>query len=105
MYLKNWGLNMNTFEQRIHEYIRENKLYCIDIKTLQGNVGFKCNQQCNHCHIEASPQRKEMMEWPVMQKIIQVANTSNINEIDITGGGTKVQASGRINGNWRSSNS
>ena len=77
---------MNTFEQKIHEYIRENELYCIDINTLQVNVGFKCNQSCNHCHIEASPQRKEMMEWPVMQKSIQVANTSNVNEIDITGG-------------------
>ena len=30
--------------------------------------------------------RKEMMEWPVLQKIIQVAKTSNVNEIDITGG-------------------
>ena len=50
------GLIMNTFEQKIHEYIQENELYCIDIKTLQVNVGFKCNLQCTHCHIEASPQ-------------------------------------------------
>ena len=31
------------------------------IETLQINIGYKCNQTCSHCHVNAGPNRKEMM--------------------------------------------
>ncbi|MFC1489683.1 arsenosugar biosynthesis radical SAM (seleno)protein ArsS [Candidatus Latescibacterota bacterium] len=77
---------MNAFEQRINETGDEKDLTSIDIETLQVNVGFMCNQSCSHCHIEASPYRKEMMGWDVMEKIIENIVSANINHIDITGG-------------------
>jgi MoaA/NifB/PqqE/SkfB family radical SAM enzyme len=32
------------------------------LDTLQVNVGYRCNQACHHCHVNASPDRKEMMD-------------------------------------------
>ena len=32
------------------------------IDTLQINIGYKCNQACIHCHVNAGPKRKEMMD-------------------------------------------
>ena len=46
-------------------------LFSDTIETLQVNLGLKCNQQCLHCHMESSPERKEMMEWPVMELILK----------------------------------
>jgi radical SAM/Cys-rich protein len=77
---------MNAFEQRIKEAGNGKDLTGIDIKTMQVNVGFMCNQSCNHCHIEASPYREEMMSWDVMEKIIGNVRNANIGHIDITGG-------------------
>jgi len=37
-------------------------LHSIGVETLQVKLGLKCNQGCNHCHLEASPERKEVMQ-------------------------------------------
>ena len=41
---------MKTFEENVAE-CSGGALYCRDIETLQCNLGFKCNQQCAHCHV------------------------------------------------------
>lgn len=56
------------------------------MRVLQLNIGKMCNQACKHCHVDAGPDRKEMMSRDVMQNCIDVARTSNVATVDITGG-------------------
>ena len=61
-------------------------LYSLKIETLQVNLGLRCNQQCAHCHLEASPQRREMMRWPTMKLALEAAKRMRCKLIDLTGG-------------------
>jgi len=79
------GLVMNNFERQIAS-INEDGLLSLDIDTLQVNMGLRCNQQCIHCHLEASPRRREMMEWPTMQMVLQAARSAGCQLVDLTGG-------------------
>lgn len=54
--------------------------------TLQVNIGYKCNQQCLHCHVNAGPNRTEMMGEENIDLIIQVLRKRRIACLDITGG-------------------
>jgi radical SAM/Cys-rich protein len=72
---------MNDFEKQI-----AGGLYSLQMNTLQVNLGLRCNQQCKHCHLEASPQRTEMMNWPVMELILEAAQDMNFQLVDLTGG-------------------
>ena len=56
------------------------------IEILQINVGYMCNQVCAHCHVDAGPDRKEIMTVETMQQILQVLKTTEINTLDLTGG-------------------
>ena len=42
------------------------------LEILQINVGYMCNQVCEHCHVDAGPDRKEIMTWQTMQKCLEV---------------------------------
>lgn len=57
-----------------------------DLHCLQVNVGYRCNLQCSHCHVEAGPKRSEAMSRPVMEDVLAFAEKSAVAEIDITGG-------------------
>lgn len=57
-----------------------------DLAELQINIGYLCNQACEHCHVEAGPKRTEMMTWAVMQKILVWAEANGMRAVDITGG-------------------
>lgn len=76
---------MNNFEKQIAE-IGSQGLHSLKVNTLQVNLGLRCNQQCGHCHLEASPQRKEMMEWPTMELVLEAAKSVRCRLIDLTGG-------------------
>ena len=54
------------------------------LETLQVNVGYRCNQSCVHCHVNAGPQRTEMMSAEVVEDVI--AFLPRVDTIDITGG-------------------
>jgi radical SAM/Cys-rich protein len=56
------------------------------IETLQVNVGYRCNLECRHCHIEAGPQRTKKMSKQVMSQCSQILQAYPIPTIDITGG-------------------
>jgi len=54
---------------------------------LQANIGLYCNQACNHCHVDSSPKRKEMMSKAVTMRCIEIIRKSpSIRVIDLTGG-------------------
>lgn len=60
------------------------------LTTLQINVGKMCNLACHHCHVEAGPNRTEIMTWPVMQRILDWLDTHRdalvLETVDLTGG-------------------
>ena len=56
------------------------------LKILQINVGYMCNQVCSHCHVDAGPDRKEIMTQETMEQILHVLRNSKINTVDLTGG-------------------
>ncbi|MDQ2733087.1 MAG: arsenosugar biosynthesis radical SAM protein ArsS [Armatimonadota bacterium] len=59
----------------------------LPLETLQINLGKQCNQACLHCHVEAGPLRTETMEWPTMERILELLRREvGIGVVDITGG-------------------
>ena len=54
--------------------------------TLQVNLGYRCNQSCVHCHVNAGPNRTEMMDAETMALIPQVLAARGIGTLDLTGG-------------------
>jgi len=58
----------------------------VELDTLQVNLGYLCNQQCLHCHVNASPKRKENMSSETVEQIIQFIKQGNIKNLDLTGG-------------------
>jgi radical SAM/Cys-rich protein len=58
----------------------------VKLKTLQVNLGYLCNQQCLHCHVNAGPKRTEVMTEEVVEQIIQYLQNNDVKVIDLTGG-------------------
>jgi radical SAM/Cys-rich protein len=57
------------------------------IEILQVNIGKMCNQICKHCHVDAGPDRKEIMTIETMQQCIEVLRANpQLKTVDITGG-------------------
>ena len=76
---------MNDFEKQIAEIDGEG-LHSVKIEIIQVNLGLLCNQRCAHCHLEASPQRDEIMEWDVMELVLEAAKSARCQLVDLTGG-------------------
>ena len=57
-----------------------------NLETLQVNLGYRCNQSCHHCHVNASPDRKEMMSRDTVDHVLAAIRPSGVATLDITGG-------------------
>jgi radical SAM/Cys-rich protein len=56
------------------------------ISVLQINVGKLCNQTCRHCHVDAGPDRRELMSQETMRHCLRLVDQASISTVDITGG-------------------
>jgi radical SAM/Cys-rich protein len=56
------------------------------IQVLQINVGKLCNQTCRHCHVDAGPDRREVMTLDTMRACLDALACSDIPVVDVTGG-------------------
>ena len=56
------------------------------LDTLQVNLGYKCNQSCLHCHVNAGPNRTEMMDGESVDLVLAVLRARRIGTLDLTGG-------------------
>jgi radical SAM/Cys-rich protein len=56
------------------------------LETLQVNLGYRCNQSCLHCHVNAGPNRKEMMTDTTLDSVICYLETGSARTLDLTGG-------------------
>ena len=56
------------------------------LEVLQINVGYMCNQVCEHCHVDAGPDRKEIMTVDTMKQCLEIIKTTGAHTLDLTGG-------------------
>lgn len=56
------------------------------LEILQINVGYMCNQVCEHCHVDAGPDRKEIMTRETMKQCLEVIRNTGAHTLDLTGG-------------------
>ena len=78
-------LNNNPVRMPFHKKI-STLLRSESIEILQMNVSKRCNLSCRHCHVQAGPERSEIMGRRVFEKCLEVLRTHRICTIDITGG-------------------
>lgn len=74
-----------AFESRLSEFgFHPLKPASLDI--LQVNLGKMCNQTCKHCHVDAGPDRKEIMTRDTMHQCLEVLRSGCFETLDLTGG-------------------
>ncbi|MDX1544223.1 MAG: arsenosugar biosynthesis radical SAM protein ArsS [Christiangramia sp.] len=56
------------------------------LEILQINLGYMCNQVCSHCHVDAGPDRKEIMTVETMKQCLEVIENTGAHTLDLTGG-------------------
>ena len=56
------------------------------LETLQINQGYRCNQQCLHCHVNAGPRRKDVMDRTTVEQVLTFIDVAGITMLDLTGG-------------------
>lgn len=66
------------------------------VTTLQVNLGYRCNQSCLHCHVNAGPNRTEMMDEATMALIVEVLRARGIATLDLTGGAPELHPGFRV---------
>jgi len=79
----------NTKEVKFSEKLKNIELFPLkptQIEILQINLGKLCNQVCEHCHVDAGPDRTEIMTKVVLEACVEAAKQPSIHTIDLTGG-------------------
>ncbi len=77
--------NQSRFEKQLEAHGIQK--YRNNINTLQLNLGNRCNQACNHCHVGAGPDKNDLMKKEAIDRILELLQkTKGIEIIDITGG-------------------
>lgn len=79
------SINIPPFEAKLEE-LNQLPLKPTSIDIFQINVGKMCNQVCAHCHVDAGPDRKEIMTRETMQQCLDALEGTEITTVDLTGG-------------------
>ena len=77
--------SLPTFKDKIEE-MGEYPLRPTNIEIMQVNLGYMCNLVCKHCHVDAGPDRREIMGREYMQIILDIMEKTDIHTLDLTGG-------------------
>lgn len=84
------GLPDHPALPQFKEKLRQSGLYPLkptDITVFQVNIGKMCNQTCKHCHVDAGPDRKEIMTRETMRQCLAVLEQNKqLQTVDLTGG-------------------
>lgn len=56
------------------------------LRVLQVNVGKLCNQACHHCHVDAGPNRTEIMTRETVEEVLEAVSRCRPELVDVTGG-------------------
>lgn len=74
---------------RFEDKLKQQALFPLkttELEILQVNLGKMCNQVCTHCHVDAGPDRKEIMTKETMQYCLNAIDHSDCHTVDLTGG-------------------
>ncbi len=92
-------LNQGPFETgklpKFKKKLEEANQFPLRLKKLdvfQVNIGYMCNLVCEHCHVDAGPDRKEIMTTETMQQCLDAIKVSGASTIDITGGAPEMNS-------------
>ncbi|MEO9869212.1 arsenosugar biosynthesis radical SAM (seleno)protein ArsS [Ekhidna sp.] len=88
------AINIPAFKDKISD-IGLLPLKPTSIEIFQVNVGKMCNQVCAHCHVDAGPDRKEIMTQETMQQCLDAIRDTDIKTVDLTGGAPEMNPSFR----------
>jgi radical SAM/Cys-rich protein len=66
------------------------------LQTLQVNLGYKCNQSCVHCHVNAGPSRTEQMSRNTIEEVLAFLGASRVPTLDVTGGAPELNPHFRV---------
>jgi len=82
------GIKNNGLESFSKKLERQNlfPLKPTQIDIFQINMGKMCNQVCAHCHVDAGPDRKEIMTKETLSECLEAIKSSNVKTVDLTGG-------------------
>lgn len=84
--ISNEGSLVPRFKDKLQTY-GISKLKPAELEIMQINVGKMCNQTCTHCHVDAGPDRKEIMTRETMQSCLDALRQApSVNTVDLTGG-------------------
>jgi len=81
----NRGNGFSKFAEKYFE-VGNGELKTREIEIFQVNLGKMCNQVCKHCHVDAGPDRKEIMTRETMQLCLDALAQTDIQTVDLTGG-------------------
>jgi radical SAM/Cys-rich protein len=82
---------MTSFEKKIQDLKLD--MSVASVSTLQVNITKLCNQACRHCHVDSSPQRREMMSRELIETCLHILkNNAEITSLDITGGAPELHS-------------
>lgn len=76
--------DFEPFAVKVNKHQSDFKPQALEI--LQINLGYMCNMTCNHCHVDAGPDRKEIMTKEVLEYCLLAIDASAIKTVDLTGG-------------------
>ncbi|VAX10875.1 Radical SAM [hydrothermal vent metagenome] len=62
------------------------------LETLQVNLGYRCNQTCQHCHVDAGPNRTEVMALDTVEQVLECLQENSIAALDLTGGAPELNS-------------
>jgi radical SAM/Cys-rich protein len=79
------SLNLATFSSKLKE-TNLLPLTANGVDVMQINLGKMCNQVCKHCHVDAGPDRKEIMTRETMEICLEILRKYPIKSVDLTGG-------------------
>ena len=65
------------------------------VEALQVNLGYRCNQACLHCHVDAGPRRTEQMSDEVIEDVLRFLEARRVPLLDVTGGAPELHPSFR----------
>ncbi|OGA15836.1 MAG: radical SAM protein [Betaproteobacteria bacterium RIFCSPLOWO2_02_FULL_66_14] len=65
------------------------------VETLQVNLGYRCNQSCVHCHVNAGPNRTESMSRETIADVLACLEVCGVRQLDLTGGAPELNANFR----------
>lgn len=76
-----WGMAPRQLPPSDFPALRRGRL-----ETLQVNLGYRCNQTCVHCHVEAGPHRSESMSRETADQVLEFLRSARVRTLDLTGG-------------------